>query len=101
MNLEFSPKSLVDLRGILDRIAEDKPKAAVRFVDELEKRCRLLASFLHLGATRDDLLPFLRAFSYRGYAIYYRTLDDDKLVRIERVFYPGIDVDVDLFYDSE
>ncbi len=101
MRLEFSPKSLEDLRGILDRIAQDKPKAAVRFVDELETRCRLLASFPHLGAARDNLLPLLRVFSYRGYAIYYRVLDADKLVRIERVFYPGIDVDKDLFSESD
>ncbi len=86
----FSAKSLEDLTAILEHIAKDSPKAAVRFVDELEERCSLLVQFPHIGTARDDLLPSLRLFTYRGYGIYYRPQADS--VRIERVLHPSLDV---------
>lgn len=95
MRLEFSPKSLEDLHGILVRIAQDKPPAAEVFVSKLEERCNLIASFPQIGTDRTDLMPLLRVFTYRGYSIYYRVLEDH--VRIERVFHPGINITKDLF----
>jgi len=60
---DFSPQSLIDLRGILVFIAKDKPQAARRFVQRLKDKCRFLASTPFAGTSRDDLSPGLRAFS--------------------------------------
>ena len=88
-------KSLDDLHGILAYIAQDNPSAAQRFVTKLEERCNLIAGFPHIGTDRKELMPSLRVFTYRGYSIYFRTLDDH--VRIERVFHPGINITKELF----
>jgi toxin ParE1/3/4 len=89
MKLDFSQQARLDLLSILHHIAADKPQAATRFVEELEKRCGLLAAFPGLGTPRDDLLPSLRLFVFRGYGIYFHVIEDG--VSIERVFGPGFD----------
>jgi toxin ParE1/3/4 len=88
--LFFSEASLEDLSSILEYIARDKPQAAIRFVDQLEKQCKLLSNFPELGSRREDLAPRLSLFTFRGYGIYFRNLDDR--VRIERVLHPALDV---------
>ena len=95
MKLEFSPLSIADLRTILEYISRDKPQAALNFVAQIEDRCKLLSTFPEIGTARDDLLPGLRLFTFRGYGIYYRTLTD--LVRIERVLHPALEIRADLF----
>jgi len=88
--LVFSEKSRDDLLNILRYIARDKPHAAARFVDKLEQQCEFLARFPESGTKRDDLATALRLFTFRGYGIYFRNLDDR--VRIERVLPPGLDI---------
>lgn len=88
--LVFSLKSIDDLEGVLRYIARDKPIAAVRFVESIERQCVLLSDFPELGMLREDLAPGLRLFSFRRYGIYYRHLDDE--VRIERVLHGALDV---------
>ena len=88
--LEFSEKSLADLSGIMAYITQDKPLAAMGFVEKLEQQCTLLTHFPQLGSRREDLANELRLFTYRGYGIYYRDLPDR--VRIERVLHPALDV---------
>ena len=63
MNVEFTPRALADLRGILEYIAQDKPQAAQRFVSLLEEQCHRLARFPSVGTVRNDLLPSLRVLS--------------------------------------
>lgn len=88
--LVFSEKARDDLLNILRYIARDKPLAAARFVDKLEHQCEFLARFPESGTKRDDLAAALRLFTFRGYGIYFRNLDDR--VRIERVLPPGLDI---------
>lgn len=88
--LIFSEKFLSDLEDILRFISRDKPEAAIRFVDKLEKECELLSQFPELGAKREELAAGLRLFTFRGYGIYYRNLEDR--VRIERVLHSALDV---------
>lgn len=95
MKLEFSPLSLTDLRAILEFIARDKPQAAIKFVNQIEKRCELLSTFPGIGTAREDLVPGLRLFTFRGYGIYYRVVD--QVIRIERVLHPSLDVRDSLF----
>lgn len=82
----FSPLAAEDLDGIFEYIARDKPRAAIAFVDTLKEKCRTLARFPLLGASREGLIPGLRMFPVGNYVIYYRT--ESGGVRIERVL-PG------------
>ena len=93
--LLYSARARQDLREILDKIAEDKPRAAVAFVDRLEEHARILETFPEAGAQCRDLVEGLRVLSHRGYAVYYRIHDDS--VTVERVLAPGLDVTRDLF----
>ena len=93
--LVFSEKSLDDLPGILSYIARDKPEAAVRFVELIERQCELLAEFPEAGEKREDLAAHLRLFTFRGYGIYFRNLDDR--VRTERVIHGARDVTSEYF----
>jgi len=93
--LLYSAKAREDMRSILLRIAGDKPKIAIQFVDHLEEHARILERFPEAGSARPDLYPDIRVLSYRGYAVYYRVHDD--CVMVERVLAPGIDVQPDLF----
>lgn len=88
--LVFSDKARDDLLNILRYIARDKPHAAARFVDKLEQQCEFLARFPESGLKRDDLASALRLFTFRGYGIYFRNLEDR--VRVERVLSPGLDI---------
>jgi len=88
--LLFSEKARDDLLQILRYVSQDKPQAAVQFVDRLEEQCEFLARWPESGTVREDLAPQLRVFAYRGYGIYYRNLNDR--VRIERVLPPGLDI---------
>lgn len=97
--LFYSAKAREDMRGILLKIAEDKPHAAVQFVNHLEEHARILERFPEAGTARPDLYPGIRVFSYRGYAVYYRIHDDR--ITVERVLAPGIDVRPELFADPD
>ena len=93
--LVYSRLAQQDLSDILEGIAADKPGAASAFVERLEQAAKLLAQFSDIGTSRDDLLPGLRVFSYRGYGLYFR--QDDSRVTVERVLAPGIDLTSELF----
>lgn len=95
MTLAFSEKSLEDLDSILHYIARDKPIAAVRFVDLIEQKCYSLALCPGAGTSREDLASGLRLFSFRGYGIYFRRVEDS--VRIERVLHGAMNVTSEKF----
>jgi toxin ParE1/3/4 len=96
--LFYSAKAREDMRGILRKIAQDKPHAAVRFVDQLQEHARILERFPEAGTLRPDVYPGIRVFSHRGYAVYYRIHEDR--IAVERVLSPGIDVRPELFVDT-
>ena len=95
----YSALTRADMQSILARIAEDKPEAAIRFVDRLKEHATILERFPEAGSEQPDLLPGIRVFPYRGYAVYYRIHTDR--ITVERVLGPGIDVRRDLFDDIE
>lgn len=64
--LFYSTKAREDMRGILLKTAEDKPQAALRFVNHLEEHARILERFPKARTARPDLYPGIRVFSYRG-----------------------------------
>ena len=63
----FSPLAVEDLRGILQYISRDNPERAATFLEALKEKCRTLARFPLLGASRDNLVPGLRVFSVGSY----------------------------------
>jgi toxin ParE1/3/4 len=87
--LIFSPTSQRDLNEILDYIAQDKPGAAIRFVETLRESCRRLSQHPHLGEDCSDLRAGMRRLAVRGYLIFYR-LGEDK-VEILRVLHGARD----------
>ena len=50
--LTFSPTARRDLNEILDYIARDRPGIAVRFVERIEEKCRILAGSPEMGFLR-------------------------------------------------
>jgi toxin ParE1/3/4 len=87
----FSPASREDLREILDRIAIDKPGAALRHVEKLEDACRALARNPELGTARDDLMAGVRIWSVGNYAIFFRSAQDG--IEVIRVVHGARDFD--------
>jgi addiction module RelE/StbE family toxin len=75
---EFSPQARADLLQIHDRIAQDNPANALRFVDRLEQQCYRLADHPYMGRSRSDLGPGFRSFVVPGtrYLIIYRVVED-------------------------
>jgi toxin ParE1/3/4 len=88
--LLFSERALEDLESILSYISRDKPVAAMKFVSELQEQCAALRGVPGAGTLREDLSPKLRLYSYRGYGIYFRDLEDH--LRIERVLHGAMNV---------
>ena len=93
--LLYSAKAREDLRGILLQIAEDKPGAAVRFIEQLERKARLLMTFPEAGEACPNLGTGVCVLIHRYYGIYYRIEID--AVRVERVLAPGLNVTDDFF----
>ncbi|WP_292212910.1 type II toxin-antitoxin system RelE/ParE family toxin [Mesorhizobium sp.] len=63
MKYRLLPQATVDLESIGDYIASHDPRAAVRFVDALERRWDLLTLHPVSGAPRDDIAPVFVTWS--------------------------------------
>lgn len=73
----------MDLVEIGLYIARDNPRAADRLLDEIERKCNMLARQPLIGEIRDDLQPDLRSFSVGNYVIFYRPMTDGmELIRV-------------------
>jgi toxin ParE1/3/4 len=66
----------LDLLEIWAYIAEDSPRAADRFLDFLDQKCRTLAEAPGIGRLREDLAPDLRSFPVKRYVVFYRPIED-------------------------
>lgn len=93
----YSAQAEADLDDITEYFAERSPEAGLRFLDALEARCRLLASFPRTGRKRDDLGPGVRTVVVRNYVVYFRE-EADGIVLL-RVLHGARDVSTDLFND--
>ena len=76
MKLRISEQARSDLRAIGDFIAEDDPRRALSFVDELEDRCRQLTE-KPLIWPRVDRFPEVRRRLHKRYLILYRVVSDE------------------------
>ncbi len=90
MRVEFSSVAKADLLEIAIYIAQDNPKRARSFVDELEAKCKALGGAPGIGTARPEIGEGLRAMTHGHYLIFYRALEQH--VRIERVMHGARDI---------
>lgn len=73
------PSALTDLVNILEYITRRSGSlvAGRRFVGELRQKCRALAELPGtLGRTRLELRPDIRSFTFKGYVVFFRYVDE-------------------------
>ena len=75
-----------DLTDILGYIAQDKPDAAVVWVEKIEAKCLLIATSPQIGELQSRFGKGVRTSSVGRYVIFHR--ETDKRVEILRVI-PG------------
>ncbi len=86
--LVFRPQAEADLESIRAFVAADSPRAALRFVDSIEKRCRSLSDFPGQGRARNDLFSGLRVLPF-GRSVVIGYLSSDETVEVLRIWYGG------------
>ena len=86
----YSERSLADLAGIFDYVAQRNPGAAETLGRGIIDTCNLIGQQPEMGSRQDELSPGLRLFSHRGYAIYYRI--DEHAIRVSRFLHHARDV---------
>jgi toxin ParE1/3/4 len=79
----YSPSFDEDLKYLAAYIAQDKPDAARKWVQQVRRKCRLVANHPHLGDPREELGRGVRSTYLGQYIIFFRA--GDKLVEIMRV----------------
>ena len=90
MKVSFSPAASDDLMEIAIYIAQDSPKRALSFVDELEATCNRLGNAPGIGTARPELGQDLRMWPHGNYLIFYR--HQRQVVRIERIMHGSCDI---------
>ena len=90
MRCEISPRARLDLREIGDYIAQDNPRRAVSFIDELVAHCHRITSQPGIGVLREELARDLRMQPHGRYLIFYRV--EGEVVSIIRVLHGARDV---------
>ena len=88
MQLELSGFVEGDLDDIAAFIAEDNPRRAVTFIQEIRAKFRDIQRQPLLYQLRPDIGPEARLDTVGRYAILFRLVDGKK-VRIERVVFGG------------
>lgn len=69
-----------DLIDIWTRIADDKPGAADRFLDEVDEHLARLATNPMIGEARPDLGRNVRCLPVGNYVVFYRSIRNGILV---------------------
>lgn len=91
MKVIFSPAARDDLMEIADYIAQDNPRRAMSFIDELESRCDALGAAPGIGTQRPELGPGICGLPHGRYLIFYRAANT--VLRIERIMHGARDID--------
>lgn len=84
--LVIAPSARQDLSEIVDYIARDKPQAAVKWVERIEKKCELIATNPMSGEQRAEYGIDVRSTLIGRYVIFYRPIADG--IEVTRVI-PG------------
>ena len=81
----YLPSAQFHLDDIYDLIAEDSPRAAMGFVEDIRRRCEPLIDFPRMGRSLDGVL--YRISLDRRVSVYYAF--DERTVWISAVRYLG------------
>lgn len=95
MRSELSPLAVSDLQEIGDYIAQDNPRRAETFVDELIDQAEKITKMPTGYTAREDLVPGLRMCTHGRYILFFRIIGS--VVRVERVLHSSRDIDTDDF----
>ncbi len=83
MGFRLLPAAEADVESIADYIAEDNPRAAQRWIDDIEERFARLGDMPGIGVARPDVRPDMRMLPVGNYLILYRQVADDaEIVRV-------------------
>jgi len=91
MRYRLSAAAQTDLDDVWLYIAQDNPRAADRFLDDLEDKLVMLATQPHLGRRCDELGAGLQRFPVGAYVIFYRIRA--KHMEIVRVLHGARDIE--------
>jgi toxin ParE1/3/4 len=90
MKVTLSPASLADLREIAHWIAQDNPRRAVTFSQELRAKCRTLATFAkRYPIVRSGKSGTIHKRTVGHYLIFYRI--DEGAVEVLRIIHGSRD----------
>jgi toxin ParE1/3/4 len=87
-----TPQAHLDLIEIGLYIAEDNLEAALKVLDAMEDKFKLLARSPELGRKREELAPGLRSFpAAHNYLVFYKPIDNG--IEIIRVLHGSRDIE--------
>jgi plasmid stabilization system protein ParE len=84
----FAPRAGKDLRGIYEYVAQTSPSSAPTVVERILDASETLVEFPHrtIVETKIPQSKFpIRSLPVRPFVIYFRVLEDDKVVRIVHI----------------
>ena len=87
MECVFSPLAELDLEEIADYIAQDSPRRAISFIQELREHCQKIMNFPEKARERPQIAEGIRLTPFGRYVICY-TIGDNE-IRIERIVQGG------------
>lgn len=90
MRLELSPYIERDLEEMADWIAQDNPRRAIRFIQEIREEFRRISAGPLLYQLRPEVGEDARLAVVGRYVILFRIADE--VARIERVVFGGRDL---------
>jgi toxin ParE1/3/4 len=87
-----SPRAKADVLSIGGHIAEQSQSRsiALRFLDKIDERVKLLADNPHAGEARPDLGTNVRGFPVGNYIIFYRPIENG--IEVLRVLHGSRDI---------
>ena len=91
----ISPQAEFDLLEIGDHIAQDNPRRAESFVDEILAHIEVIADNPLGYALRQELAPNLRSSAHQRYVIFFTV--SATAVRVERVLHSSRDIKAESF----
>lgn len=85
--IKYSELSLHDLETILEKIAEDKPTAAIEYIDIIENAIANLVENPQLGVTckRKRIRKDCRVLIVRSHLVFYKYEEKKSFVYILRI----------------
>src|SRR5262245_15895724 len=86
MNLRFSTKAFLDVDSIAERIQQDSPRSALRFIEAAEATAENLLLFPEFGAAWESDDPELQGLrlclvrDFPKYLLFYRLKGDEIII---------------------